>query len=125
MNVPATLKYTKEHEWTKIEGSLATIGITDHAQSALGDVVFVDLPKVGRTLKVGEVFGTVESIKAVSDLYSPLTGIVKEVNSALTDEPGSVNHDPYGKAWMIKLEVTDQATLATLMDASAYSAIIK
>jgi glycine cleavage system H protein len=125
VNVPATLKYTKEHEWTKIEGSLATIGITDHAQSALGDVVFVDLPKVGRTLKVGEVFGTVESIKAVSDLYSPLTGIVKEVNSALTDEPGSVNHDPYGKAWMIKLEVTDQATLATLMDASAYSAIIK
>ena len=120
MKFPAELKYTKEHEWTRTEGKVVTIGVTDHAQSALGDVVFVDLPKVGRELKAGETFGVVESIKAVSDLYSPIAGKVIEVNSALADEPSQVNRDPYGSAWMIKIEVADPAALGTLMDAGAY-----
>lgn len=118
MRFPADLKYTKDHEWAKIDGNTVTVGITDHAQSALGDVVFVDLPKPGRVLKKHETFGVVESIKAVSDLYSPVAGKVLEANSLLTDDPSSVNRDPQGKAWLIKIEVTEHA--ADLMDAAAY-----
>ena len=107
MRFPENLKYTKDHEWAKIEGKVATVGITDHAQSALGDVVFVELPAVGRVLKAGETFGVVESIKAVSDLLAPLPGKVVEVNSALLDNPGQINQDPQQGAWMIKMEVPE------------------
>lgn len=120
MKFPAELKYTKEHEWTRTEGKVITIGVTDHAQSALGDVVFVDLPKVGRELKAGETFGVVESIKAVSDLYAPVAGKVVEVNSGLINEPSLVNSDAYGGAWMIKVEVAAADALSGLMDATAY-----
>ena len=121
MNYPANLKYTKEHEWAKIDGNVVTVGITDHAQSSLGDIVFAELPSVGRTLKKGDTFGVVESIKAVSDLYSPATGKVVEVNAAIGDEPGQLNKDPHGKAWMVKIELTDQASIKDLMDADSYS----
>lgn len=124
MRFPSELKYTQDHEWAKLDGGIATIGITDHAQSALGDVVFVDLPKVGRSLKKGETFGVVESIKAVSDLYSPVSGKVTGVNSALTDDPSTINRDPHQTAWLIKIEVTDPASLSDLMDAQAYEKFV-
>lgn len=121
MRFPENLKYTKDHEWAKIEGKIVTIGITDHAQSALGDVVFVELPTIGRVLKAGETFGVVESIKAVSDLYAPLPGKIIEVNSSLADHPAQINQDPHQGAWMIKLEVEDAKAAHDLMDAKAYS----
>lgn len=124
MNFPSELKYTKEHEWAKIEGKIITVGITEHAQNALGDVVYVDLPAVGRVLKSGETFGVVESIKAVSDLYSPIAGKVTEVNSALKDEPSEVNKSPYSTGWMIKLELSDESSLQSLMDSKAYEAYV-
>lgn len=125
MRFPTELKYTKDHEWAKIQGNIAIIGITDHAQSALGDIVFVELPQKGRALKKGETFGVVESIKAVSDLYSPLTGKVVEVHSALVDEPSGINRDPHETAWLIKLEITDLASTQDLMDAGAYSKFVE
>ena len=124
MNFPAELKYTKDHEWARIEGKVATIGITDHAQSSLGDVVFVELPKVGRELKAGETFGVVESIKAVSDLFSPVAGKVIEANQALTEEPSKANTEPYGSAWMIKIEVADASVFSSLMDSKAYASLV-
>ncbi len=123
MNFPTQLKYTKDHEWAKIDGKTATIGITDHAQNSLGDVVFVDLPKVGRVLKKGETFGVVESIKAVSDLYSPVDGKIVEVNSALADQPGLVNTDPYQGAWMVKIEVAGSTD--GLLDVEKYQDLVK
>ena len=125
MRFPQDLKYTKDHEWAKVQGKVATIGITDHAQSSLGDVVFVDLPKVGRELKKGYAFGVVESIKAVSDLYSPATGKVVEVNSSLINDSSAINKDPQGTAWLIKLEVSDLSSMEDLMDASAYSKFVE
>ena len=125
MRFPSELKYTKDHEWALIQGKTVTIGITDHAQSALGDIVFVDLPKPGRNLKKGETFGVVESIKAVSDLYAPVTGTVLEIHSALSNDPSLVNKDPHVKAWMLKIEVTDPASLQDLMDAEAYSKYVE
>jgi glycine cleavage system H protein len=124
MRFPKELKYTKDHEWAKIDGKIATIGVTDHAQSSLGDIVFVELPQVGRTLKDREVFGVVESIKAVSDLYSPLPGKVTEKNSALSDDPSRINKDPYGDAWMIKIEVSDASAVSSMMDADAYARFV-
>ncbi len=124
MSYPTHLKYTEEHEWAKIDGNTVTVGITDHAQSALGDVVFLDLPKVGAEYKKGATFGVVESIKAVSDLYSPLTGKVLEVNSALLQEPSLVNRDPHQGAWMVKFQVTDPASLEGLMEVGAYEKFI-
>jgi glycine cleavage system H protein len=106
MNIPADLKYTKDHEWVKIEGNTATIGITDFAQGELGDIVYVDINTVGQTVNQGEVFGTVEAVKTVSDLYMPVTGKVLEVNPALDASPEKVNNDAYGEGWMIKIEVT-------------------
>jgi glycine cleavage system H protein len=122
--IPSHLKYTKDHEWALVEGKVATIGITHHAQDALGEVVFVELPATGRELKKGDTFGVVESIKAVSDLYSPLTGKVVEVNKALTDEPGNANSDSYGTAWMIKLELTNESETADLMSADDYKKLV-
>ena len=111
MNIPEDLQYTKSHEWVRIEGDTATIGITDHAQDELGDVVFVELPDEGATFDAGESFGTVESVKAVSDLYAPVGGEVVEVNSALEDAPENINEDPYGEGWIVKLRTTDEADL--------------
>ncbi len=111
MNIPEDLQYTKSHEWVRIEGDTATIGITDHAQDELGDVVFVELPDEGATFDAGESFGTVESVKAVSDLYTPVGGEVVEVNSALEDAPENINEDPYGEGWIVKLRTTDEADL--------------
>lgn len=125
MRFPDQLKYTKDHEWALVEGNRLTVGITDHAQAALGDIVYVDFPKVDRVLKKHETFGVVESIKAVSDLYSPVAGKVVAVNSDLTSDPGELNRDPYHKAWLIKLEVSDASQLSELMDASAYSKYVE
>ncbi|HKH35827.1 MAG TPA: glycine cleavage system protein GcvH [Rubrobacter sp.] len=111
MNIPEDLQYTKSHEWVRIEGETATIGITDHAQDELGDIVFVELPEEGDTFDAGESFGTVESVKAVSDLYAPVGGEVVEVNSALEDAPENINEDPYGEGWIVKLRTTDEADL--------------
>lgn len=120
MSFPAELKYTKDHEWAKVEGNTVTVGITDHAQSALGDVVYCELPKVGREVKKGETFGVVESIKAVSDLYSPVAGKVVGMNQAVVDNPGQLNTDPHGSAWMVKIELSDKSALSELMDAPSY-----
>jgi glycine cleavage system H protein len=111
LNIPEDLQYTKSHEWVRIEGDTATIGITDHAQDELGDVVFVELPQEGDTFDAGESFGTVESVKAVSDIYAPVGGDVVEVNSALEDAPENINEDPYGEGWIVKLRTTDEADL--------------
>ncbi len=124
MSFPDHLKYTKDHEWAKIEGNVATIGITDHAQSALGDIVFVELPQVGRTLKFHETFGVVESIKAVSDLYAPLAGKVVETNAAVNADPALINRAPHNDAWLIKLELSDPSAVNGLMDAAAYQAYV-
>lgn len=123
--IPSHLKYTKDHEWALVEGKVATIGITHHAQDALGEVVFVELPAKGRALKKGDTFGVVESIKAVSDLYSPLTGTVVEVNKGLTDEPATANSDPYGGAWMIKLELSEATETAELLSADDYKKLVE
>ncbi|MBC7429213.1 MAG: glycine cleavage system protein GcvH [Bacteriovorax sp.] len=119
-NIPAELKYTKDHEWTKIEGDTVTIGITDFAQSALGDIVFVELPEVGKTLGHHQTFGVVESIKSVSDLFSPIAGTVLEVNKELVNSPEKCNTEPYGNAWMIKVKLSNPAELNNLLSASDY-----
>lgn len=125
MTFPNHLRYTKDHEWIDTKNNPSLIGITHHAQDQLGDVVFVDLPKVGRTLTQGEAFGVVESVKTVSDLYAPVAGVVKEVNEALKDHPEWVNQDPYGKGWMIKLESTDSKPHEKLLEAAAYEDLLK
>lgn len=125
MKFPAELKYTREHEWLRREGNVAVVGITDHAQDALGDVVFVELPKVGATVKARGAFGVVESVKAVSDLYAPVSGKVVEVNDGLPDTPDTVNKDPYGQAWMIKIEMADPKEADGLMSAAEYETFVK
>lgn len=127
-NVPSELKYSKSHEWVKLEGDIATIGITDHAQEELGDIVYVELPEVGRVLAYDDVFGNVESVKAVSELYSPIAGEVVEVNETLTDDPANngalINSTPYGDGWMLKVRVADPDALAELLDAEGYKSEI-
>lgn len=118
--VPADLRYTKEHEWVAIEGELARVGITQYAADQLGDIVFVELPAVGRTLEQFATFGVVESVKAVSDLFAPLAGEVVEINDALSGEPELVNSDPFAKGWMVRLRLADPAQADTLLDAAAY-----
>jgi glycine cleavage system H protein len=124
MNVPAELKYTKEHEWVKLDGDVVTIGITDYAQGELGDVVFVEMPDIEDELEKDESFGTIEAVKAVSDLFAPLDGEVVEINEELEDEPARVNTDPYTKGWMIKVKLSDTADFDTLMTADDYKALI-
>ena len=121
--VPADLRYTKDHEWVRVEGDHATIGVTDFAAGQLGDVVFVDLPAVGRSIEQFGTFGVVESVKAVSDLFAPIAGEVVEVNPALADQPELVNSDPFGQGWMIKLKVADASQVAGLLDAAAYERV--
>ncbi|EGO62056.1 glycine cleavage system protein GcvH [Acetonema longum] len=120
MNFPKELKYSKEHEWIKVEGKRATIGITDFAQSQLGDVVFVELPNTGRTVKAGETFSVVESVKAVSDIYAPVSGTVVAVNEKLNDTPEAVNLSPYEDAWIAVIEMSDPGELEGLLDSGAY-----
>jgi len=122
-NVPAGLKYSKEHEWVKMDGKIAIVGITDHAQGALGDIVFVELPKSGKEVVFMKPFGVVESVKAASDIYSPLSGKVIEVNDQLSKTPETVNQDPYGKGWMVKIELSKPDELNQLMDDKAYAAL--
>jgi len=121
---PQDFRYTNDHEWIHSEGDRGRVGITDYAQKQLGDVVFLELPEVGRSLKAGEQFGTVESVKAVSELYSPVAGEVVEVNAALAAKPEAINKDPHGAAWMIVLKIADPAGLAALLDAAAYEALV-
>ena len=122
--VPADLRYTKDHEWVRIEGDEATVGITAYASDQLGDIVFVELPEAGRSLTQFAAFGVVESVKAVSDLFAPLTGEVTEANSALSGSPELVNSDPYADGWMVKLRLTEPAEVDELLDAAAYDALI-
>ena len=124
MNVPADLKYTKEHEWIKIEGDMATVGVTDFAQGELGDVVFLEVETVGEALAKGDTFGTIEAVKTVSDMYMPVGGEVLAFNEALEDNPEVINSDPYGDGWMIKIKISDGAEAEDLMSADEYSALI-
>ena len=124
MNIPEELKYTEDHEWVKVEGDIATVGITDFAQGELGDIVYVEIETEGETLDKSEVFGTVEAVKTVSDLFMPLSGEIIEFNSILEDSPETVNEDAYGKGWMIKLKISDPSELEDLLDAEKYSDVI-
>ena len=124
MNFPADIRYTSEHEWIRVEGDEAYVGITDYAQSELGEIVFVDVPTLGDTVGQGEVFGSIEAVKTVSDLNMPVTGEVLEINGALDAQPELVNNDPYGEGWIIRISVNDAAELDKLMDATAYQAIL-
>ena len=125
MSYPADLKYTKEHEWIRVDGNTGTIGITDFAQQQLGDVVYVELPDVGATVTAGQVFGTIESVKAVSELFLPVAGEVLEINAQLADEPAAVNEDPHGDGWLLKLKVASGAELAELMTAADYEKFVE
>ena len=128
MNFPADLKYTKEHEWVRVEGDIAYVGITDFAQSELGDLVYVEVETIGDEVREGEVFGTAEAVKTTSDLYMPVTGEVLEFNSAISeaggDNPALINTDPYGEGWIIKIRITDKSQLDNLMDSNAYSSLV-
>lgn len=124
MNFPQDLRYTKEHEWVKIEGNIATIGITEFAQDALGDIVYVDIDTLGKTLKAEAVFGSVEAVKTVSDLFLPVDGIINEVNPLLANQPGLVNSEPYGNGWMIKMTITDEASVKKLLSADEYTQLV-
>ncbi len=124
MNFPANLRYTKDHEWVSIEGDIATIGITEFAQSELGDIVYVEVDTIGKSLASGDVFGTVEAVKTVSDLFLPVSGSITELNPALAGAPELVNTDPYGEGWMVKMKVNNPADVEALMDAAAYEAVV-
>ena len=124
MNFPSDVKYTKDHEWVRLEGNIATIGITDFAQRELGDIVYVDINTVGKSLGAEEVFGTVEAVKTVSDLFLPVSGTIKEINPALEKQPELVNNDPYGQGWMVKVEVKDPAEAESLMSAEEYQKMV-
>ena len=124
MNIPADLKYTKDHEWIRIDGNSATVGITDFAQKELGDIVYVEIETEGEEVANGDVFGTVEAVKTVSDLFMPLSGTVSEVNSSLEDSPELVNSDPYGDGWMIKIDISDDSELEGLLSADQYTDLV-
>jgi glycine cleavage system H protein len=124
MNLPQELKYTKDHEWVRLEGDVAYVGITDFAQSELGDIVYVDIDTLDKKVSSEEVFGTVEAVKTVSDLFSPLTGTILEINPKLDASPETVNSDPYGSGWMIKMSVDDQSEVANLLSAAAYAELV-
>jgi glycine cleavage system H protein len=124
MNIPSNLKYTKDHEWIKLEGNIATVGITDFAQGELGDIVYVEVETVDETMEAEEIFGTVEAVKTVSDLFLPLSGEIIEFNTSLEDEPEKVNLDPYGDGWMIKLKCSDLSQVDNLLSAEAYKELV-
>ncbi len=124
MNIPAQLKYTTDHEWVRLEGDTAFIGITDYAQGELGEIVYVDVPTEGETVAAGDVFGSIEAVKTVADLLMPIEGEVIELNATLEDQPELVNNDPYGEGWIVKVKVADIAAVGTLMDAAAYTSFL-
>jgi glycine cleavage system H protein len=124
MNIPSNLRYTKDHEWVSLEGNVATIGITDFAQGELGDIVYVDISSKGKALAAEDVFGTVEAVKTVSDLFLPVKGTITEVNAGLESQPELVNSDPYGEGWMVKMTVDNTADVDGLLDAAAYGALV-
>jgi glycine cleavage system H protein len=124
MNFPPDLRYTKDHEWVSLDGNVATIGITDYAQRELGDIVYVEVETIGQELEAGAVFGTVEAVKTVSDLFLPVSGTITELNPNLAGVPESVNNDPYGEGWMVKMTVTNPADVVALLDATAYEALV-
>jgi glycine cleavage system H protein len=124
MNFPENLKYTKDHEWVRVEGTTAIVGITDHAQSELGDIVYVDIPDANATLKQGDTFGTIEAVKTVADLFSPVSGTITDVHGAVNDAPESVNSDPYSEGWLVKIEMSNPSELDALMDVGAYKALV-
>jgi len=124
MNVPADLLYTKDHEWIRIEGDSGYIGVTDFAQGELGDIVFIEIETIGETLKKEEVFGTIEAVKTVSDMFMPVSGEILEVNPVLEDSPDTVNKDPYGNGWMVRIRITDQSEVNELLSAEAYKALL-
>lgn len=124
MNIPTNLKFSKDHEWCAIEGNIATIGITDFAQGELGDIVYVDIDSLDQTLNAGDVFGSVEAVKTVSDLYMPITGKIVEINAELESAPESINTDAYGKGWIVKVEITDESSVEELLDAESYKSLI-
>lgn len=124
MNIPAELKYTKEHEWAKLEGDIVTVGITDYAQGELGDVVFVEMPATGDKVEAEDTFGTIEAVKAVSDLFSPVSGEIIEINEELENTPETVNKDPYGAGWMIKIKLSDPSEVEGLLNADGYKELI-
>jgi glycine cleavage system H protein len=124
MNIPVSLRYTKEHEWISLEGNVATVGITDFAQGELGDIVYVEIETIGKQLNGGDIFGSVEAVKTVSDLFLPVSGTVLELNRAVVDSPELLNSDPYGEGWLIKLTVADVAEVEALLDANAYHQLI-
>ena len=124
MDIPNELKYTKDHEWVRLEGDVATVGVTDFAQGELGDVVYVEVETLGETLDVEEVFGTIEAVKTVSDLFMPISGTVIEFNTKLEEEPELINTDPYGEGWIIKISVSDKSELDTLLDAGQYKDLV-
>lgn len=124
MNIPQELKYTQDHEWARVEGDVVTVGITDYAQGELGDIVYLELPEVGARVEQGGTFGTVEAVKAVADLYAPVSGEVIEVNTALSDAPETVNRDPYGEGWMIKIRLSNPEELEALLDHQQYKELI-
>ena len=124
MNYPADLKYTNDHEWLRVEGDIVTLGISDFAQSELGDIVFIEFPEVGSAVEKGEAFGTIEAVKTVADIVSPMSGEVAEINEGLEDAPESVNEDPYGEGWIIKIKLTNKTELDALMDADAYKKFV-
>ena len=124
MHIPAELKYTKDHEWARIEGDVATVGITDYAQSELGDIVYVELPEVGKKTKQADSFGTIEAVKAVSDLFAPLSGEIIEINHTLSDQPEVINKDPYGEGWLVKIKVSNKSEISKLLDKSKYEELI-
>jgi glycine cleavage system H protein len=124
MNFPAELKYTKDHEWIRLDGNVATVGITEFAQKELGDIVYVEVETVGKSVKANEVFGTVEAVKTVSDLFMPVDGTIDELNNALSAQPDLVNNDPYGEGWMIKMTVNNPEDVSALMDAAAYESMV-
>ena len=124
MNFPENVKYTADHEWIRVEGQFCWIGITDYAQSELGDIVYIEIPAIGTKVEKGKSFGTIEAVKAVSDLFAPVAGEVVETNTEIKDHPEVVNKDPYGKGWMVKITVTDQVQLDTLLDVQAYKTLV-
>ena len=124
MKFPENLRYTKDHEWVRLDGEIAAVGITDFAQKELGDIVYVDVETIGKDLKAGEVFGTVEAVKTVSDLYMPISGTITELNPNLSSEPEAVNTDPYGKGWMIKIKPSNKADIDSLMPAAGYEKLV-
>ena len=123
-NIPVELKYSDDHEWCRVEGEYAYVGITDFAQSELGDIVFVDIPTEGETLAAGDVFGTIEAVKTVSDAFLPVSGVIEEVNPAIDADPALVNKDPYGEGWLVKIKMSNPAEVEGLLDAAAYEALI-